>query len=65
MKTHDALAVANWFFARAEAEGKTLDPMKLQKLIYFSHGWSVAITGRSGAVATKTSSSSLQNTLEG
>jgi len=45
MKTHDALAVANWFFARAEAEGKTLDPMKLQKLIYFSHGWSVAITG--------------------
>jgi uncharacterized phage-associated protein len=44
MKTHDALAVANWFLARAEAEGKTLDPMKLQKLIYFAHGWSLAIT---------------------
>jgi uncharacterized phage-associated protein len=44
MKTHNALAVANWFLARAEAEGKTLDPMKLQKLIYFAHGWSLAIT---------------------
>ncbi len=44
MKTHDALAVANWFLARAEAEGKTLDPMKLQKLIYFAHGWALALS---------------------
>ena len=43
MKTHDALAVANWFLARAEAEGKTLDPMKLQKLISFAHGWALAL----------------------
>jgi uncharacterized phage-associated protein len=44
MRTHDALAIANWFLARAAAEGKTLDPMKLQKLIYFAHGWSLALT---------------------
>ena len=44
MKTHDALAVANWFLATAEAERKTLDPMKLQKLIYFADGWSLALT---------------------
>src|ERR1700676_3931940 len=44
MKTHSALAVANWFLARAAADGKSLDPMKLQKLIYFAHGWSLALT---------------------
>src|SRR5258708_2453783 len=44
MKTHDALAVANWFLAKAAKESKTLDPMKLQKLIYFAHGWSLALT---------------------
>jgi uncharacterized phage-associated protein len=38
-------SLANWFLARAGAEGKKLDPMKLQKMIYFAHGWSVAITG--------------------
>ncbi len=45
MKTHSALAVANWFLARAEREGTFLDPMKVQKLVYFAHGWSLALTG--------------------
>ncbi len=43
MKTHSALAVANWFLDRGSADHADLSPMKLQKLIYFAHGWSLAI----------------------
>ena len=45
MRTHSALAAANWFLDQGEAKKATLSPMKLQKLIYFAHGWSLAITG--------------------
>lgn len=38
-------AVANWFLQKAESEGRTLDPMKLQKLIYFANGWHLTLTG--------------------
>ena len=31
--------VANSFLDTANAAGEPLDPMKMQKLVYFSHGW--------------------------
>lgn len=37
--------IANWFLDKADDAGKPLDPMKLQKLIYFAHGWYLALTG--------------------
>ncbi|MCC6230530.1 MAG: SocA family protein [Phycisphaerales bacterium] len=39
-------AIANFFLERAEAAGKPLDQMKLQKLLYFSQGWHLALGDR-------------------
>lgn len=40
---YDAIAVANTILQKAQDENISVDPMKLQKLIYFAHGWHLAI----------------------
>lgn len=40
---YNALAVANYFLDLAKAKGLSMSPMKLQKLIYFAHGWYLAL----------------------
>jgi uncharacterized phage-associated protein len=41
-----AAAVANEFLHLAHRDGKRISPLKMQKLVYFAHGWYLAITGR-------------------
>ena len=39
---YPSAAVANSFLEQAKAAGAAVDPLKLQKLVYFGHGWHLA-----------------------
>ena len=41
---YEAVAIANHFLDLAKAKGESLDPMKVQKLVYFAHGWYLGLT---------------------
>ena len=43
MSTYEPIAIANALLVIAGKNGETLSPMKLQKLVYFSHGWHLGL----------------------
>lgn len=42
----DTGAVANYVLELGNRDGKPISPMKLQKVLYFAHGWHLALTGK-------------------
>jgi len=46
MQLQATLAVANYLIGKAHGEGDRITPMKLLKLVYIAHGWSLGITGK-------------------
>ena len=43
---HPSTAIANFFIEKGIQENRQVDQMKVQKLVYFAHGWHLAITGK-------------------
>ena len=44
--TNDTLTVANWFIDASKKNGQEITAMKLQKLVYISYGYCLALYGR-------------------
>lgn len=44
---YSALSIANFFIKKGIADKVAISPMKLQKLIYFAHGWHLAFFDQS------------------
>lgn len=42
---YETAAIANYILDRTWPTKQAISPMKLQKLVYFSHGWHLAIVG--------------------
>ena len=42
---YDPKAIANYFLTVAAEHNESLDPMKIQKLVYFANGWHLAVKG--------------------
>jgi uncharacterized phage-associated protein len=40
---YSAKAIANYLLQLANSSGRKLDAMKMQKLVYFAHGWCLAL----------------------
>lgn len=43
---YPAAAIANEFIKLAQESKRPISPLKLQKLVYFAHGWYLALTGK-------------------
>ncbi|MFZ2619503.1 MAG: type II toxin-antitoxin system antitoxin SocA domain-containing protein [Alphaproteobacteria bacterium] len=43
-KTYSAVAIANFFVRKGLDEGRPVTPMKVQKLVYIAHGFTLALT---------------------
>lgn len=44
---YSSTAIANYFIEKARTSGcPDLSPMKLQKLVYYAHGWHLGLTGQ-------------------
>lgn len=45
-RPYSVASIANEFLKLASEEGQSLSPMKLIKLVYVAHGWSLGLRGR-------------------
>ena len=41
---YNSKAVANYFLELGDWDGESISPMKIQKLVYYAHGWHLGVT---------------------